>query len=372
MGYSETNIKCKIQNEIFRIGPDYLKFKRYIMKRTLILLIILLSAPVFMGARRSKGWLTECTFYPAKALEAGPRYQLLPSEEELSEEELSEEDALPLYEKAVKALPENLELTQIAQWVKITTLDELPREKVKSTIEQLRLSLQLLEQAGRCKPCNWPFAVVLKSEILGGYRKLAYALALQARLQMAEGQYEDAIGTIRTGLTMGRHLSKSSALEHGLNGIAISALMFMQLDELIQAPDAPNLYQPLHALPRPLIDLTEQVEFVENSLRDRVHLLMNRLDRHVAAVQCIEALRHYSAIHNGKLPISLAEITEVTIPNDPVTQKPFIYRRSGSEAILKGPAPKGSDNDEALDCRLILKEIEIEQQSKMPKNEQKQ
>jgi hypothetical protein len=52
----------------------------------------------------------------------------------------------------------------------------------------------------------------------------------------------------------------------------------------------------------------------------------------------LEALRIYAAAHEGQLPQSLADLTEVPIPEDPVTCKPFVYRLVDSKAILEGPA----------------------------------
>ena len=59
-----------------------------------------------------------------------------------------------------------------------------------------------------------------------------------------------------------------------------------------------------------------------------------RIDRHVAVLRVIEALRLHAAAHNGALPESLSQITEVPVPNDPATGEPFIYRAADSAAIL--------------------------------------
>jgi hypothetical protein len=66
-----------------------------------------------------------------------------------------------------------------------------------------------------------------------------------------------------------------------------------------------------------------------------------RIERKVAALRCVEALRLHAAAHGGKLPARLDEITEVPIPLDPRTGKPFDYRRDGDRATLTGPAPSG-------------------------------
>lgn len=51
-----------------------------------------------------------------------------------------------------------------------------------------------------------------------------------------------------------------------------------------------------------------------------------RLDRDLAALRCLEAIRLYAASHNGKLPERLEDITEVPVPHNPLTGQPFQYR----------------------------------------------
>ncbi len=74
----------------------------------------------------------------------------------------------------------------------------------------------------------------------------------------------------------------------------------------------------------------------------KVYQATARLDRRVAALRCVEALRLYAAGHGGKLPASLKEIQEVPIPPDPMTGKEFDYRRTGEDtATLSAPTPPG-------------------------------
>ena len=49
----------------------------------------------------------------------------------------------------------------------------------------------------------------------------------------------------------------------------------------------------------------------------------------------VEALRLYAHSHNGCLPEKLDEMTEVPIPDDPVTGKPFVYRLDGATATIE-------------------------------------
>ena len=51
----------------------------------------------------------------------------------------------------------------------------------------------------------------------------------------------------------------------------------------------------------------------------------------------MEAIRLYMASHDGQLPNSLGSITEVPIPDDPATGKPFDYKIDGQNAVLTLP-----------------------------------
>ena len=314
--------------------------------------------------------IVELTLHPSKAPEPAQMYLLLPKADEQTDA-----DAVPLYEKAVQSLPKDPQIEErIRTWLK-TPFDKLPRQQVQSTLQQLKTTLQLVKQAARCKQRNWPpFKPQTLPENLSEYRKIAFALAIQARLQIAQGQYDQAVGTIQTGCAMARHMGEAPNLTQGLVGVSIGALMCRELEQFIQPPDSPNLYQALSALPKPPVDLTKTIELEIENLKqynflvrkqfekilkpahDRVRLIMNRLNRHVTALQCLEALRLYAGAHDGKFPNELSSVTEVTIPDDPITQQPFVYSRTGYKAVLEGPPPKGEGAKEAISYELNLKE----------------
>lgn len=67
-----------------------------------------------------------------------------------------------------------------------------------------------------------------------------------------------------------------------------------------------------------------------------------RVQRHVASLRVVEAIRLYAAAHEGKLPASLADVTEAPLPVNPDTGKGFgdYYKLSGDKAVLDvAPSP---------------------------------
>jgi hypothetical protein len=60
----------------------------------------------------------------------------------------------------------------------------------------------------------------------------------------------------------------------------------------------------------------------------RVSFLQARLERNIAMLRTIEAIRIYAAANSGQIPEKLSDITSVPVPSDPVTGKDFIYQRT--------------------------------------------
>ena len=59
-----------------------------------------------------------------------------------------------------------------------------------------------------------------------------------------------------------------------------------------------------------------------------------RLERKIAALRVIEALRLHAASNGGQLPDRLDQVTVVPVPADPGTGRPFEYRRDVAAATL--------------------------------------
>jgi hypothetical protein len=72
---------------------------------------------------------------------------------------------------------------------------------------------------------------------------------------------------------------------------------------------------------------------------NKVTFAQARVQRKVALLRTVEAIRYYAAAHDGKLPPDLAAIKEVPVPADPVTGTAFEYRLDGDMATLTAPAP---------------------------------
>lgn len=77
-----------------------------------------------------------------------------------------------------------------------------------------------------------------------------------------------------------------------------------------------------------------------------------RCDRMLAALRVLEALRIHAAANEGRLPAKLSDVTEVPVPDDPVTAAPFEYALRDGVARLRSPSVTG----QAIDYEIRMAE----------------
>jgi hypothetical protein len=71
----------------------------------------------------------------------------------------------------------------------------------------------------------------------------------------------------------------------------------------------------------------------------RVDAAPLRIERRLAALRCVEAIRLHAAANGRKLPSKLSEVTIVPVPVDPWSGKQFEYQLDGDKAVLATADP---------------------------------
>lgn len=87
----------------------------------------------------------------------------------------------------------------------------------------------------------------------------------------------------------------------------------------------------------------------------RVQERFVELDRRMAALRCVEAIRAHAAASNGNLPASLAEVASLPIPPDPVTGKAFAYQVENGIARIEGVRISDRSRPGALNYEITLR-----------------
>ena len=308
--------------------------------------------------------------HPQKATAEAGKLTLLPPEASLIEG-----DAVPLYEKAVGALPDEAEDDQIEKWLKMP-VDQLPFDQVEEMLSKHVECLKSVARAVKCRQCNWPESKP-SAEVpnLQGYRRLARVVRLWARMEIADEGYKGVIVALQTGFGMARHLGQAPTTLQVLVGVAVGSVMCREVDEFVQREGAPNLHGALADMPRPFVDTEKMIENnrkaalaewkdklpieqIESELKkshDQILLLVKSFDCDLAALQCVEAIRSFAASHGGRLPGALTDITEGSVPQDPMSGEPFRYSRTGSTAVLESILPGGVDEKRRLHYEISIK-----------------
>jgi len=339
------------------------------MKRTFLCLVILSLAVIPSYARRFAEGPLDLPVAPAKIAESAQHYQLV-----LSPDQQTNADAFPLYEKAIAALPRGrTQDKQVREWLDLPP-EQLPQEQVEALIQKHMESLTLVAQAARCRQCNWPkwkpgMPVPDQKE----YRSFTFLLELWARLEIVRGDYDQALLVMQTGFGMGRQLGQGPTLTQAMVGTAVGGVLCREIELFIKGEDAPNLYRALAKLPEPLADVQTAIDSERANLKnynfllrrqfakqlkpahDRTLFIAKRMDTNLNALQCVEAIRHYAATHDGRLPETLADMSDIKLPIDLMNERAFGYQRTATGAVLQADVPKGGQEHDIIRYQVILK-----------------
>jgi hypothetical protein len=98
------------------------------------------------------------------------------------------------------------------------------------------------------------------------------------------------------------------------------------------------------------------IQVGDPAILEKIYGTRDRIDRQLAALRCVEAFRLYAAGHDNKLPAALKDVTEIPVPSDPVTGRPFVYEVKGDRAFLSTPMPS---DDKPVPFQGLLYEITV-------------
>jgi hypothetical protein len=95
---------------------------------------------------------------------------------------------------------------------------------------------------------------------LAAFRVLSVSLQVRFRAAVARDDWDTAITTAKTMFAFARHLGEHPTLAGNLLGLETAELALHTLEEMIQQPNAPNLYWAYTDLPRTLVELRKGLQ----------------------------------------------------------------------------------------------------------------
>lgn len=217
----------------------------------------------------------ELTLRPAPEPRPALRYRLLPT---IAERRAG--NAAPMYYRAMllqKALPQsywqerNENTGEDGAWHS-NDAALFPAEKVRAWLDQQRNVMSQVREAAYRETCDWDLRIqdVRGMETIQYLlhdmqqaRELARTIQLEAHYQIMTGNYDEAFQTLRLGYRLARDVGQNQFIISSLVGIAINAIMNQELLQLIERTDA-NYYWAIAAMPDPLVDMRQALEFEAN------------------------------------------------------------------------------------------------------------
>lgn len=132
-----------------------------------------------------------------------------------------------------------------------------------------------LEHAANCEKCDWNnhFEDGLNMHMPGltELKRIARLVALEARVEVAKGNYARAIELLSYNYSLAEDLGKGKSVIQALTGMAIAFISNEIVEDIVLQPDCPNLFWALQMMPSPLIDIRQAYE-AEMSLMMKVYV----------------------------------------------------------------------------------------------------
>ena len=192
--------------------------------------------------------------------DTGTKYSLV-----ISAAEQKTGDGASFYNKAVEALPKDLDMNKVWDCTQVP-LSKMSQADAGAIVQQAQATLQLVNQGAQCRSCDWPpFDPNALPTNLAAYRQLAALVCVKARLEIVKSQYSEALSTLRAGMTAASHIGNAPSIVQSLVGIAMARMMLQQVEDIAQMPNSPNLYAAPKALPSPLIDVNVPIANEQNN-----------------------------------------------------------------------------------------------------------
>jgi hypothetical protein len=167
-------------------------------------------------------------------------------------------------------------------------LAQLPRE----LREYGRSPLNQAEWGARLDALDWQVLERVQNEgldlmlpELGPLRVLGLALQVRFRGRLGGRHYDDAARSAATMFSLARHLGEYPAAAAAGVGLEVADRALDTLEEMVQLPDAPNLYWSLTDLPDPLVDLHKGVQGDRALVAIEFRLLRNDVPMTAAEIE---------------------------------------------------------------------------------------
>jgi len=222
----------------------------------------LMYAAVAQNQRLQQIWDVSAAAEPALVF----RYRFWPQESSLraGSAQLHFFRALTAMHSTADARTEIRRLSGVDDWVNTA---ELP--KARALLESMQPVMQALTDMAFSEDLSWdnrirdiqgPSLYYVHLEDVQQARVLGRLLQIKTRIHVRDGDFDSATQTVLIGNRLAALIGNGESVIQHLVGGAIAAMMRTLVEEMIQAPNSPNLYWAIATIPLPLVTMRRAIE----------------------------------------------------------------------------------------------------------------
>ena len=217
--------------------------------------VLIFSGLSTAGARGQEEGIS-LAVWPTAEAQLALKYQLLPR---FSDQRPG--NAANVYKEALAKMPEDYkeDLNEEINRLQRIHINNLEIKEVEAALEPYKPAIAQVKLAACCEECEWglslrhPNSINILSEF-NGYWYLSKVIALQAKGQIAEKKFDEAVETLQMGFALAKHISQIRTFEMDVLVNGISQNMLDQVENFIQTSESHNLFWALSGLTKPFID----------------------------------------------------------------------------------------------------------------------
>jgi hypothetical protein len=275
------------------------------MARTLPVCALLVLLPCVVWADdASAPTVAHLTVTPQAAPRPALRYQLLPELREMNPGN-PVQGFLTCFMEQNSFFSSKEEVENREKWLTMP-LKELP---IKKLHDYGGACLRQADYAARLDKPDWQILLKMRQDGFNtllpdvqAMRRLAEALKVRCRAEVAERRFDDALVTSKTMFALSRCLGRHPTMTGQLVAAVIASRATSPVAEMIQQPGCPNLYWALTDLPTPFLDLRE----ARQGERDMTYTGFQMLDEKnpMSEVRLNQALDHFGELVQAATPVS--------------------------------------------------------------------
>jgi hypothetical protein len=240
--------------------------------------------------------------------------------------------------------------------------------KLSDAVQVLQNVYHELHEMALCEDTKWDHRIRDRHGVdMYGYlledvqesRLLARLLRLKISHHLNRGEFDEAISAITDGHHLAAFIGQGETLIQRLVGIACVAMMRDGIEEAIQTPGCPNLYWAMASVPRPLIPVSDAIDWEMNTTRRVIPQLQEAMEATWTEEQALQKWSELFDTFQALVPLGISDtnakagITIAALSAAEPARQRLIAAGIAEDRVASLPPMQATMADAALELRRV-------------------